>query len=104
LGSEVYTRRRLERIDPSIEAWTRGIWPSLRATILTINSVAFPKLAFNNPPIVCPTFLLNSSVAKLNNDANGMIARKLNANTISGLHLSAPEIIPRGKKTNNTLT
>ena len=43
---------------------------------LTINSTAFPKVAFRRPPSVWPSLTESSSVAKLNSDAKGMMARK----------------------------
>ena len=69
----------------------------------TINSVALPKVTLSNPPIPCPTFLLNSSVAKLSSEAKGMRAKKFVVNTIVGDHSKAPEINAKGRKINRML-
>jgi hypothetical protein len=63
---------------------------------LTINSTAFPKVAFINPPTVCPSLTLNSSVAKLNKAANGTMAMKLMMKTVVGFAPVAPSTIPTG--------
>jgi hypothetical protein len=39
------TRRMLDRIEPIIEVWTRRSWFWFRATIPTMSSTAFPKVA-----------------------------------------------------------
>ena len=57
----------LERMLPSIEAWTILIFPWTRAMMKTINSTALPKLTFIKAPNVCPVFNEISSVAKLSN-------------------------------------
>jgi hypothetical protein len=98
------TSRIFDKILPSILDCTMRIWPCVKATTLTINSTAFPNVAFNNPPIVCPNFALSSSVVKLNSAASGTIARKFSTNTALGFHPSAPPIIPSGTNTSSTFT
>lgn len=49
--------------------------------ILTISSVAFPKLALSRPPSVSPTYKASSSVAKDSMAARGMMAMKLTMKT-----------------------
>ena len=46
---------RLDRMDPSIDAWTILIWPCRRATMATISSTALPNVALSSPPKVWPT-------------------------------------------------
>jgi hypothetical protein len=70
----------------------------------TINSTAFPKVAFIKPPIVWPSLALNSSVAKLNKEANGTMAMKLMMKTVVGFAPVAPSAIPAGTKTKRMLT
>lgn len=70
----------------------------------TINSTAFPKVAFIKPPKVCPIVAASSSVAKLNNEANGIMARKFKTKTVAALHSRTPATMPRGTKTSRTLT
>lgn len=72
--------------------------------MLTINSTAFPNVAFIKPPIVCPSFALSSSVAKLSSAANGTMARKFTTKIAVGLVSSTPSTMPAGTKTSSTLT
>src|SRR5271170_1030610 len=68
-----------------------------------INSVALPKVTLSNPPIPCPAFLLNSSVAKLSSEAKGRRAKKFVANTTVGDHSKAPDNSAKGRKINRML-
>jgi hypothetical protein len=54
--------------------------------------------------MVCPSFALSSSVAKLSRAARGMMARKLTMKTAVGFISKAPKTMPAGTKTNRTLT
>jgi len=89
-------------MEPSIEVWMSLICPSLRATIPTVNSMILPKVTFRNPPSPCPTFLVNSSVVRLNNEARAMRAKKFVVNIIVGDHPSKPEMSAKGRNINNT--
>lgn len=75
-----------------------------RIRILTINSTAFPKVAFNRPPIVCPNFTEISSVANDNTAASGTIARKFSTKTTVGFQCNIPAMMPNGTNTSKTLT
>lgn len=46
------TRRRFETTDPKSEYFTNSILPLVSANIAMINSVAFPHVAFSNPPTI----------------------------------------------------
>ncbi|CAG8769038.1 4277_t:CDS:1, partial [Gigaspora rosea] len=48
-----------------------------RAKTEIINSVAFPKIAFNHPALAGPAVKEISSVTKLNKFAKGIIAKQL---------------------------
>lgn len=59
------TRRRLERMDPKREYFTTWIFLWWRASNAIISSVAFPHVAFSNPPTaskdqIITTLSLNS--------------------------------------------
>lgn len=69
--------------------------------MLTIISVALPKVTLNNAPIVSPTPTLNSSVAKLSRDASGINEKKFVRKTHSGDHFKVPERIANGNITSN---
>lgn len=116
------TRSRLDKIDPSMDDLTTSIWlfckaimltwscVSLyfaltdRASVLTINSTALPKVAFRRPPSVSPSLTEISSVAKESMAARGIIAKKLRVKTAVALHSSAPAMRPSGTKMRRTLT
>ena len=74
------------------------------AVSLTINSTAFPKVAFNKPPMVWPSFMEISSVAKDRTAASGMMAKKLMVKTAVEFQLRAPATIPMGTMTKRKLT
>ncbi|AKB50284.1 hypothetical protein MSBRW_1031 [Methanosarcina barkeri str. Wiesmoor] len=61
-------------MEPVIDAFTISVSPACRAKKLMINSVAFPKVAFNNPPRAGPVRTEISSVDSPMNFASGMIA------------------------------
>ncbi|AKB81979.1 hypothetical protein MSBR3_1401 [Methanosarcina barkeri 3] len=61
-------------MDPVIDAFTISVSPACREKKLMINSVAFPKVAFNNPPRAGPVCAEISSVDSPMNFASGMIA------------------------------
>lgn len=69
-----------------------------------MSSTAFPNVAFISPPSVCPSFIDISSVAKERTAANGIMAKKLRAKTVTGSHPVAPATIPSGTKTRRTFT
>lgn len=69
-----------------------------------MSSTALPNVAFINPPSVCPNFIDISSVANERTAANGMMAKKLSAKTVTGSHPDAPAKIPSGTKTRRTFT
>lgn len=62
----------------------------------TINSTAFPNVAFRSPPIVSPSFSEISSVAKERTAARGMMAKKLMVKTADELQPSMPAMMPKG--------
>lgn len=84
----------LDRIEPSMDVWTIRSWPWVKAMMPTcaclqhdeepqtrevgptMASTALPKVAFNKPPTVWPTFNATCSVASPNKPASGMMARK----------------------------
>ena len=74
------------------------------AELPTISSTAFPKVAFRRPPSVWPSFTESSSVAKLNKDARGMMAKKFRKKMTVGGQCMAPAMIPNGTKTSKTFT
>jgi len=92
------TRRILERIAPSILDCTILISPRVRATVLTIISTAFPKVAFRRAPTTSPASLDNSSVALLRSIASGRMASMLMENTNVGFHSKWPPRILNGTK------
>ena len=102
-SSEGNTKSKLDNMEPSMVVCISLTCPSRSATIPTINSVALPKVTLSNPPIPGPTFLLNSSVAKLNNAAKGMRAKKFVANTIVEDHSNAPDMSAKGRKISRML-
>jgi len=89
---------------PNMLACTILISPLVSATMLTINSTAFPNVAFNSPPTVSPTMSASSSVAKLSKAARGIIAKKFMTKMAVGLHFKTPAVIPRGTKIRRTFT
>ena len=97
------TSNILLKILPNILACTIRICFSLNAIMLTINSTAFPNVAFSNPPIVWPNFAASSSVANASNPASGTIARKFSTNTATGSQPATPATIPSGTKTSKML-
>ena len=60
---------------PVMLALTMSTRPAFRATRAMINSVAFPKRAFNRAPMEGPSVRDSSSVAVLSRIARGMIDR-----------------------------
>ena len=76
---------------------------SLRTKIpnmhLTINSTAFPKVAFSKAPNVCPVYSDSCSVAELNKVASGMTAKRFTTKTVVALHPNKVARKPMGKKT-----
>jgi hypothetical protein len=98
------TRRRLDRMEPSIDDCTTSISFFFRATILTMSSTALPKVAFSSPPNVSPSGMEISSVAKDNTAARGIMAMKFSENTAAGLQPSTPAMIPSGTNGSRTLT
>ena len=77
----------------------QGLWRQR-----TMSSIALPKVALSKPPTVCPSFADSSSVAKLNNDASGMMAKKLSVKIVVGFHPAMPATMPKGTKNSSTLT
>jgi hypothetical protein len=71
--------------------------------MLTMSSIALPKVAFKRPPTAGPTASANSSVAKDNSEANGTMARKFRTKITKGGHPTTPAAIPKGTNTNRTL-
>ena len=71
---------------------------------LTMSSTALPNVALSSPPRVWPRGTESSSVAKLNNEASGMIAKKLRRKTAVGAQPTAPAMIPKGTNIKSTLT
>lgn len=69
-----------------------------------MSSTALPNVAFISPPSVCPNFIEISSVAKERTAANGTMAKKLSAKTVTGSHPFKPATIPSGTKTRRTFT
>lgn len=69
----------------------------------TINSTAFPNVAFSKPPSAWPTLLAISSVAKESTAARGIMAKKLMVKTTVEFQLSAPATIPMGTINRSTL-
>lgn len=70
----------------------------------TINSTAFPNVAFSKPPMAWPNLLASISVAKERTAASGMMAKKLMVKTAVGFQLSAPATMPIGTITRRKLT
>ncbi len=66
---------------------------------LTISSTAFPNVAFNRAPTVCPIYSDSCSVAELNNVARGMTAKRFNAKTLVALDPNKVARNPMGRKT-----
>ena len=71
-------------MDPVIDAFTISVSPACREKKLIINSVAFPKVAFSNPPSAGPVCAEISSVDSPINFASGMIAREAKTNIAMG--------------------
>lgn len=67
-------KSRFPIMEPVIDAFTISVSPACREKMLMINSVAFPKVAFNNPPSAGPVYPEISSVDLPINLARGMIA------------------------------
>lgn len=57
------TNNKFPRTDPVNEANTTSISPARKAKIEIISSTAFPKVAFNSPPILGPDTIAKLSVA-----------------------------------------
>jgi hypothetical protein len=98
------TSNRLDKMDPSMDDCTTWIWPSLRATMLTISSTALPKVALSRPPSVSPSFTDISSVANERTAARGMMAKKLRVKTAVGFQPISPAQMPKGTTMRRTLT
>ena len=69
-----------------------------------MSSTALPKVAFNSPPRVSPSFAEISSVANERTAARGIMAKKLSMNTAAGLQLNTPAMIPNGTNIRRMLT
>jgi hypothetical protein len=70
----------------------------------TINSTAFPKVAFSSPPRVSPSLIDISSVAKDKTAASGIMAKKLIVKTAVGFQPRWPATIPMGTMIRRKLT
>src|SRR6516225_8227377 len=70
------TSRTLPMIEPVIDAFTTPVSPLESAIRAIINSAAFPKVAFNNPPIPWPRCSASSSVARPIQPARGTTAKQ----------------------------
>ena len=95
------TRSMFEKIDPTRDNCTTLNNPSLSAKTETIISVAFPNVAFNNPPIVCDVCLAISSVTYPNRSARGHRANNANANAGPSPKLNVWHTIPKGANRSN---
>ncbi len=58
------TNNKLPKTDPVKEANTTPINPAFNEKIEIMSSTAFPKVAFNNPPIRGPSTIARLSVAR----------------------------------------
>lgn len=69
----------------------------------TINSTAFPNVAFSSPPRVSPNLRDISSVAKDKTAASGIMAKKLMVKTAVEFQPKWPATIPMGTMTSKKL-
>ena len=99
------TKRRLDKMEPSMEACTTVTWFCLKAMTETITSTALPNVAFNKPAIESLWMdSPSSSVAKASNEANGIMAMKFVVKMATALMPSFSATIPSGTKSSNQLT
>ena len=75
-------------IEPVIDALTTPVSPFESAIPAMINSAAFPKVAFNNPPRPSPTRAASSSVARPIQPATGTMAMAEQIKSAVGLEIA----------------
>lgn len=95
---------RLDRIDPSSEAWTMRISFLTRAMMKMMSSTALPNVTLSSAPIVSPSLLATLSVACDSSPARGMMAMAFMAKTMPADVPAKLTAIPTGTNTSSTLT